>query len=86
MGASQAPKAGSIPATRSTHQVRYADEGGMKGETPVGVRTFIHWRGASLAQLVEQCFRKAEVPSSTLGTGSRENHSCKGVVFVLSEN
>ena len=27
-------------------------------------------RRATLAQLVEQCFRKAEVPSSILGSGS----------------
>lgn len=34
---------------------------------------------ASLAQLVEQCFRKAEVPSSNLGAGSTQNIPKSGV-------
>lgn len=34
---------------------------------------------ASLAQLVEQCFRKAEVPGSNPGTGSIQKLPIKGV-------
>ncbi len=53
MSASQALKAGSIPATRSILR------------SPSEVQ-------ANLAQLVEQCFRKAEVPGSIPGIGSRK--------------
>ena len=35
---------------------------------------------ATLAQLVEQCFRKAEVPSSNLGGGS--NHGIIPVAYL----
>lgn len=39
---------------------------------------------ANLAQLVEQCFRKAEVPGSTPGVGSMEKRleTCRDVFLV----
>ncbi len=40
---------------------------------------------ANLAQLVEQCFRKAEVPGSNPGIGSRKNTPKQGVFFVDKE-
>ncbi len=38
---------------------------------------------ASLAQLVEQCFRKAEVPGSTPGAGSIKKDPLMGLFCIL---